>query len=338
MRIAYITPYEGEEALVRELLFGHEVLFWSAPIRDEIPVELQDAEALSVFVDSRVTAEMIDSMPNLKVLALRSTGYDHVDVAHAQAKGIVVAYVPHYGSQTVAEYTFSLLLALSRKVYATYDTFRTTGVVDVKKFEGFDLAGKTLGVIGTGAIGRRVCQIARGFAMNVVAYDVFPNEQAASEIGYTCCTLDDVLAQADIITLHVPATTANHNLLNADTLAKTKRGAYIINTARGELIDTVALLHALKSGQIAGAGLDVFEGESFMKNEMLLLGAETEFDVRLWQTFVAEHELLQMDNVIVTPHMAFNSVEAKREITQTNAENILVALRGEVVNGVHIKP
>jgi D-lactate dehydrogenase len=336
MNIAYITPYEGEEPIARELLSGHEVLFWPTPIRDAVPAELQDAEVLSVFVDSRVTAEMMDSMPNLKILALRSTGYDHVDVAHAHGKGIVVVYVPHYGSQTVAEYAFSLMLALSRKVYATYDTFRTTGAVDVKRFEGFDLAGKTLGVIGTGAIGRRVCQIARGFAMQVVTYDVFPNEQASHDIGYTCCTLDDVLAQADIITLHVPATADNHHLLNADTLAKTKRGAYIINTARGELIDTVALLRALKSGHIAGAGLDVFEGEPFMKNEMLLLGAETEFDVHLWQTFVAEHELLQMDNVIVTPHMAFNSVEAKREITATNAENILSAVRGEVVNGVRL--
>lgn len=336
MNIAYITPYEGEEALARELLSGHDVQFWPTPIRDEVPAELREAEVLSIFVDSKVTTEMVDSMPYLKVLALRSTGYDHVAVAHAQGKGITVVYVPHYGSQTVAEYAFSLMLALSRKVYATYETLRTTGVVDVKKFEGFDLAGKTLGVIGTGAIGRRVCQIARGFAMNVVTFDVYPNEQTAHDIGYTCCSLDDVLAQADIITLHVPATADNHHLLNTETLAKTKRGAYIINTARGELINTIALLHALKSGQIAGAGLDVFEGEQFIKNEMLLLGAETEFDVRLWQTFVAEHELLRMDNVIVTPHMAFNSVEAKREITQTNADNILAAVTGEVVNGVKV--
>ena len=336
MNIAYITPYEGEEALARELLAGHDVLFWPTPIRDEVPAALLEAEVLSVFVDSKVTTEMIDSMPNLKVLALRSTGYDHVAVEHAQEKGIVVVYVPHYGSQTVAEYAFSLMLALSRKVYATYETLRTTGVVDVKKFEGFDLAGKTLGVIGTGAIGRRVCQIARGFAMQVVTYDVYPNEQAAHDIGYACCSLEEVLAQSDIITLHVPATADNHHLLNTETLAKTKRGAYIINTARGELIDTIALLHALKSGQIAGAGLDVFEGEQFIKNEMLLLGAETEFDVRLWQTFVAEHELLQMENVIVTPHMAFNSVEAKREITETNAENILAAVRGEVIHAVKV--
>ncbi len=336
MNIAYITPYDGEEALARELLAGHEVWFWQTPIRDEVPAELREAEVLSVFVDSKVTPEMIDSMPRLQVLALRSTGYDHVAVAHAQEQGVAVVYVPHYGSQTVAEYAFGLILALSRKVYATYDTLRTTGVVDVKKFEGFDLAGKTLGVIGTGAIGRRVCQIGRGFGMSVITHDLYPNEQAACDIGYTCCSLADVLTQSDIITLHVPATVDNHHLLNTETLAQMKRGAYIINTARGELIDTIALLHALKSGHITGAGLDVFEGEQFIKNEMLLLGAETEFDVRQWQTFVAEHELLQMENVIVTPHMAFNSVEAKREITETNADNIRAAVNGEVVNGVRI--
>jgi D-lactate dehydrogenase len=329
MNIAYITPYEGEQPLAEAALAEHDVHFYSTPIRDEVPVELREVEVLSVFVDSRVTATMIDSMPNLKVLALRSTGFDHVDVAHAQAKGIVVTSVPHYGSQTVAEYAFSLILALSRKVYATYDTLRTTGVVDVKKFEGFDLAGKTLGVIGTGAIGRRVCRIARGFDMQVVAYDVYPNEQAAEEIGFGCCSYDEVLAQSDIITFHVPATKENKHMLGAEALSKTKRGVHIINTARGELIDTIALLHALKSGQVAGAGLDVFEGEQFIKNEMLMLGAETEFDVRQWQTFVAEHELLQMENVIVTPHMAFNSVEAKREITETNAQNIKKALAGE---------
>ncbi len=339
MKIAYITPNNvNEEALVKEFLAAHKVVFYQQPLgeTDGIPEDLRDCDVLSVFVNSRVTAPMIDSMPNLKHLALRSTGYDHVDVAHAKAKGITVSYVPHYGSQTVAEHTFALILALSRKVHAMYSMLQTTGDIAVAEHEGFDLSGKTIGVIGTGAIGKRVCKIARGFNMEVRAFDLFPDQTLAEQLDVKYGTLAEVLSNSHIITLHVPATPENHHLLNAESISLIKHGAYVINTARGSLIDTVALIHALKSGQLAGAGLDVYEGEEFLKDELKLVDSREEFNINVWRAFAAEQELLNMPNVIMTPHMAFNTVEAKREIIMTTVNNILAWAEGREFSAVSI--
>jgi D-lactate dehydrogenase len=331
MKIAYVTPYPNEEAVVLSALAPHEVIFYAQPLVDTIPSELLEADVLSIFVDSKVTTGMIDAMSNLKQIALRSTGYDHVAVAHAESKGINVSYVPHYGSQTVAEHTFALMLALSRRAYPMYQLLRQEGNLDVVSHEGFDLCGKTIGVIGTGAIGRRVCEIAHGFRMQIRAFDLFPNTELISTLGVQYCTLEDLLANSDIITLHTPATKENHHLLNTETLAKAKPGAFVINTARGVLIDTVALLRAVKAGQLGGAALDVYEGEEFLKDEMRLIDMPAP-DVEIWRTFAAEHELLDMPNVIMTPHMAFNTKEAKREITDTTCGNILAAINGQPTN------
>jgi len=329
MKIAYIAPYEGEKEIATAALEGHEVVFIDTPVRTEIPESVRDADALSVFVDSVVTEEMIDSMPNLKCITLRSMGFDHVACAHAQAKGITVSYVPRYGSQTVAEYAFALILALSRKAYAAYDALRTDGSRDIKRFEGFDLKGRTLGVIGTGAIGRHACGIAKGFGMKIIAYDLYPDETFAAEQGVTYVSFSELMAQSDIVTLHVPSTPENYHLINEEVLANAKAGLYLVNTARGDLVDTIALTQALKDGKVAGAGLDVYEGEKFIVDEMELLDADKNVAEESWKAFAAEHELLDMPNVIVTPHVAFNSVEAKTEITQTTAENIIKAAAGQ---------
>lgn len=315
--------------MVTELLADHEVVFHDELIDTKVPEHLLDADVISIFVNSKLTEEMIDSMPNLKVIALRSMGFDHVAVAHAQSKGIHVGYVPRYGAQTVAEHAFTLLLSLSRNVPAMYDLLRREGNLDVDGHEGFDLAGKTMGVFGTGNIGKRSCEIARGFRMNVLAFDLYPDEAFAATYDITYASMEDVLAQSDVITLHVPATAENHHLINEETIAKMKPGAYIINTARGTLINTVALLNALKSGHIAGAGLDVFEGEEYLKDETKLLDPARKADLEAFKAFVAEHELLDMPNVIMTPHMAFNTKEAKLEITETTVDNITSGLAGE---------
>lgn len=328
MKIAYIAPYEGEREIVRETLGEHEIVFVDSPIHAEVPELVRDAEALSVFVDSSVTEAMIDSMPNLQCIALRSTGFDHVACAYAQQKGITVSYVPHYGSQTVAEYTFALILALSRKAYAAYDALRSDGARDVKKYEGFDLKGKTLGVVGTGAIGRHVCKIAKGFGMHIVAHDLYPSNEFASEHDVTYCSFEALMTQADIVSLHVPSSKDNYHMINAQSLASVKKGMYVINTARGDLVDTVALTQAIENGHVAGAGLDVYEGEQYITDEMELLDEGTDVATETWKAFAANHALLDMPNVIVTPHVAFNSIEAKREITQTTAENILKAFAG----------
>ena len=327
MTIAYIRPYEGELAIVQAALAEHTIIDATC-VWDIAEADRHAVEVLSVFVDYEVTADVLEMLPNLRLIATRSAGFDHIDMTAAQARGIVVTRVPHYGARTVAEYVFALLFALSRNAYRAYaDMQRDAASVDVQSYEGFDLCGKTLGVVGTGAIGKSVCQIARGLGMTVVAYDVYPDQAFAEAEGLTYASLEVVLVQADIVTLHVPSMPATRHLLNAERLALMKPGSYLINTARGEIVDTQALVAALHSGHLAGAGLDVLEGEHELREEIDLLVAGG-MPPELWQTLVADHALLDMPNVIVTPHIAFNTVEAKREITDITVGNIQACIAG----------
>ena len=331
MKVAYISPYEGESDYVEQELPDVSFTFIDGPLKEENLAQLAHTELLSVFVDSKVDKEAIDAMSNLKHIATRSTGYDHIDVAYASEKGITVSSVPRYGSRTVAEYTFALILALSRKAYAAYDRLRREGTTDVKDFEGFDLDGKTIGVIGTGAIGKNVIKIARGFNMNVIAFDMFPDEQFATDNQVKYVTLEEILGSADIITIHVPLREETKHLIGEEELAKCKPSTYLINTARGEIVDTKALVQALGEKRIAGAGLDVLEGERYIMDEQLLLTDDVH-DINQFKTLVADHSLIDMDNAIVTPHIAFNSKEAKREITDTTIGNIRGFISGEPEN------
>lgn len=333
MKIAYIRPYNNEIEIASssapdlEFLDVKDVSLLDESIRNEI-------EVLSVFVDCQVTAETLDLLPNLKMIATRSAGYDHVDIKTAEERNIVVSRVPHYGARTVAEYAIALIFALSRNAFRSYtDMKRDVGVTNLEAYEGFDLSGKTLGVVGTGAIGRSVCEIASGIGMKVIAYDVSPDDSFATEYNLTYASLDDVLAQADIVTLHVPSLPSTQHLINEDKLNLMKPGSYLVNTARGEIVDTKALVKALNEGHIAGAGLDVLEGEHSLREEAELL-AEGEVDVKLWETLVADHALIDMPNVIVTPHIAFNTVEAKREITDITVSNIKAFVAGNPQNTI----
>lgn len=331
MKILYLRPYEHEEALVQAALPEHE-LITATCVQDIDEATRASIAILSVFVDYQVTKDMLDLLPNLQAIATRSAGYDHIDVAEAQARGITIVRVPHYGSRTVAEYAIALMFALSRNAYRSYtDMQRHAGVDNFAAYEGFDLYGKTLGVIGTGMIGKSVCQIAKGIGMTVVAFDAFPDEAFAAEHHITYAPLDEVLAQADIVTLHVPALPETYHLIDAHKLSLMKPGSYLINTARGEIIDTPALVHALHSGHLAGAGLDVLEGEHQLREEADLLMEHT-WSEDVWRTLVADHALIDMPQVIVTPHIAFNTVEAKREITEITIANIKAVAAGTPQN------
>lgn len=331
MKIAYIRPYDGEMKLVSSC----------APDEDFISVqdvsELNESdrneiEALSVFVDYSVTSDTLDLLPNLKMIATRSAGYDHIDTAATKERGIIVCRVPHYGTRTVAEYAIALMFALSRNAFRSYtDMRRNVSITNFEAYEGFDLCNKTLGVVGTGAIGRNVCAIANGIGMKVVAYDVSPDETFAKEHDVTYASLDDLLTQSDIVTLHVPSIPATQHLINEDKLNLMKTGSYLINTARGEIVDTKALVKTLNSKHLAGAGLDVLEGEHALREEAELL-AEGAVDTKLWETLVADHSLIDMPNVIVTPHIAFNTVEAKREITDITLDNLKSYIAGSPQN------
>ena len=300
-------------------LAGHDIVYIDGSVSPEALKEHADAEVVSLFVASAFTREHMAALSNLKCIAARSTGIDNIDVAAAKERGIVISNVPSYGARTVAEFTFSLLLAISRRLPEAANQVRQEGKFETRVLEGFDLYGKTIGVIGTGAIGKNVVKIAQGFGMKVLMCDKFP-AQGLETADAKYVSFDELLAQSDIVTLHVPYFPENHHLLGAEAFAKMKRGAYIINTARGELIDTNALLVALKNGAVAGAGLDVLEGERALKDEMeLVMGTES---INTLKAVIRDHMLIDMPRVIVTPHIAFFSREAYTEILSTSAKNI----------------
>ncbi|OGG53953.1 hypothetical protein A3C20_03620 [Candidatus Kaiserbacteria bacterium RIFCSPHIGHO2_02_FULL_55_25] len=301
-------------------LTGHNIVYIDGSVSPETLKEHADTEVVSLFVASGFTKEHVAALPALKCIAARSTGVDNIDMTAVKERGIVVCNVPSYGARTVAEFTFSLLLAISRRLPEAANQVRQEGNFETKALEGFDLFGRTIGVIGTGAIGKNVVKIALGFGMKVLMCDKFPAQGLeTSEAKYV--SLDELLAQSDIVTLHVPYFPENHHLLGKEAFAKMKRGAYIINTARGELIDTNALLVALKDGTVAGAGLDVLEGERALKDEMeLVMGTES---INTLKAVIRDHMLIDMPRVVVTPHIAFFSREAYTEILSTSAKNIV---------------
>lgn len=297
----------------------------------------KDAEVISVFVASQVTRQMMEKMPRLKLIATRSTGFDHIDLASAEARGITVVNVPTYGGNTVAEATFSLMLALTRKLIPTVSTTRK-GTFVASNLTGMDLMGKTLGVIGMGNIGRYTATIARGFDMKVLAYD--PNKDAdfAKKIGMKYVSFDKLLSDSDIISLHMPLLPDNYHMINEATISQMKKGVYIINTARGELIENRALIRGIKSGQIAGAGLDTLEGEKFiLQKEMIDVFGNNATSPTTYEHAAEVHMMLQIPNIIITQHAAFNTQEAVARINDTTVKNVTRFWYGETPNRVQAK-
>lgn len=293
-----------------------------------------DVEVVSVFADSHVTKEMIEQMPNLQLLACRSTGFNNIDLDAAFEHGIAVVNVPNYGSNTVAEYAFAMLLTLSRKLPQVMEQTRA-GHLRHEDLRGTDLAGKTLGIIGTGKIGLKMAEIAKGFGMKLRGYDPYPNHAQANKLGLTYSSLTELVEYSDVISLHAPYSKENHHLIDVSVLARCKPGAILINTARGELVDTKALVLALQENQLAAAGLDVLEDEQLMDHseEMLLLRADHVDDEKL-QHSLEISTLERMPNVIVTKHNAFNTIEAVSRINDTTLQNINNFYNGQTSNQV----
>src|SRR3989344_1530839 len=321
MKIAFFGLDKEKQPIFTSALRGIEISFFEEVLDKKSVEKSPDAEIVCVFVDCTVDREVIDKLPNLKFIATRSTGYDHVDVKYAGTKGISVSNVPAYGSHTVAEFTFGLLLNLSRKIASSNSYLRETLKYNYLPWmEGFDLAGKTLGVVGTGKIGKNVIKIAKGLEMNVIACDPHPDALFAAENKFEYKNFQEVISGADIITLHTPYTPENHHMINKESISTMKKGVYLVNTARGALIDTEALVTGLKEGIIAGVGIDVIEGE-----------VETQAGEKGGVTSL-NHELMKMPNVIVSPHMAFYTREAVDSIMRTTAENIKGFISGAPTN------
>jgi len=284
-----------------------------------------------VFIYSHIDAGLLAEFPQVKLIATCSTGYDHIDTGTCRERGIAVAHVPTHGEYTVAEHTFALILSLSRNVHKSY-RHAVEGRMDLAMLTGFDLKDKTLGVVGAGRIGLHVVKIARGFGMRVLAYDVCQDLFLAELLNFAYVPLGQVLVESEIITLQAPYSPETHHLINRERVQQIKRGAILINTAGGGLVDTDALIEALDNGQLGGVGLDVVEGEELIKEEQELLHVPQAAEAL--QALVRRSVLLKKENVVFTPHNAFNSREALQRILDTTIENVRAWHRGESLNRI----
>ncbi len=332
MKIAFFEARPWEENYLKNKFGTDEVLFFAEKLSPENSGLAKDADVISVFVDSKVDKEMLGHLPNLKMITVRATGYDQVDLEECKARNITVCNVPFYGENTVAEHAFALLLDLSRKIHQSvasvkHDGFSATGLT------GFDLKGKTLGIVGLGHIGQHVARIANGFEMKVLAFDQREDKKMAKKLSLEYVSLEYLLKSSDIISLHVPYNTHTHHLLNAGNMPLIKKGAYLINTARGGIVETAALVKALDEGILAGAGLDVLEEEAALKEEAHLLAKGSSYHGGL-KVLLQDHVLMERENVIITPHNAFNSREALERILETTVENIQAFVKGKTINHV----
>ncbi|KKU10587.1 MAG: D-isomer specific 2-hydroxyacid dehydrogenase NAD-binding protein [Parcubacteria group bacterium GW2011_GWB1_46_8] len=324
MKIAFFETTGEDQKYIRERLAdqGLSLLFFETPFHPDLLVDASDIGVLSVFIGSKVSLESIEKFPQLKLITTRSTGFDHLAVGELNGRGIRLGYVPGYGDNTVAEFAMGLVLAVVRKIPFAFHRIRVEGVFSAKECAGFDLMGKTMGVVGTGRIGKHMVRISRGIGMNVIAYDAHPDEAFSKEISLPYVSLPELLAQSDVISLHVPYMPETHHLINEEAFAAMKPGAVLINTARGGIIDTHALLQALQGGKLGGFGADVLEGEEHVTDEgsFLLYGQRTKENV---QTLAENLVFVDLPNVVVTPHIAFYTREALERILNADIKNIL---------------
>ena len=327
----------GRRFFTRELVESINIkekfrpLFYTLPL---IPEMLDpDIEVLSVFTDAKVDKKIFDALPKLKLIACRSTGYDNIDMKLAEKKRVTVTNTPSYGASSVAEYTFAMILMLSRKLpEIIHESFSPNPNRTLER--GFDLHGKTIGIIGLGDIGKGVAQIAYGMGMKILAYDIKKDERVASWLRVEYVDeVEKLLKKSDIVTLHIPYREDNRHFMDAKKLELMKNSALLINTARGELIDTVALMKALNNRQISGAALDVVENEYLLDpDEIIDLAGENTSARSSLRHALALLALERMPNVIITNHNAFNTVEAIERINKMVLDNIIGFYNGSEIH------
>jgi D-lactate dehydrogenase len=319
--------YDREALESSNARFGHTLVFFEPRLTAQTAQLAQGFPAVCSFVNDKVDAAALEALAagGTRVVALRSAGYNHVDLVAAARLGIRVVRVPEYSPYAVAEHAVALVLALNRRIHQAYARVRDWNF-SLDGLVGFDLHGKTVGVVGTGRIGRAAARIFRGFGCQLLCFDAVPDPEVERELGARYVPLDTLYRDADIITLHVPLTPGTHHMVSAEALEKMKRGVMLINTGRGALIDSRALIEALKRGHIGSAGLDVYEEEEgiFFQD---LSGKVLQDDVLA--------RLLTFPNVLITSHQAFLTREALGNIADTTLASLQAFERGEpLVNEV----
>lgn len=291
-----------------------------------------DAEIISVFTTSRMNADVLKQFKNLKLIALRSVGFNHIDIEYCKAHNIMVENSPEYGNQSVAEFALALLMDVLRKVTVSYLEYKNSKVHPTCLM-GMELYGKTMGIVGLGAIGSAFARIAHGLGMKILGYDKIEKEVLKVDLNVTYTDFDTLLRNSDFISIHAPMNQENYHMFDESSFDKMKETAILINTGRGELIDTSALFNALVNKKILGAGLDVLENEQTITDVDYMIGINRLDKLTLEQTII-NSRLFQLDNVILTPHIAYNTREAINRILTTTYSNIEAFERGVVQNRV----
>lgn len=322
MRIALFgtKSYDREGFDAANARHGHELRYLEPRLGPDTVRLAAGFAGVCVFVNDRLGADVLATLAEAgtKLVALRCAGFNNVDLTAAKELGITVCRVPAYSPHAVAEHALAMILTLNRKTHKAYNRVRE-GNFSLDGLTGFDLFGKTAGVVGTGKIGATVCRILAGFGCRVLAFDPYPNPEAAAA-GAAYVPLDTLLAESDVVTLHCPLTPQTRHLIGEAALAKMKPGAMLVNTGRGALIDTPAVIRALKAGRIGHLGLDVYEEEDgvFFEDQSLR-GLRDDVLARL----------LTFPNVLVTGHQAFLTREALAAIAETTLANVTRFERGE---------
>jgi len=300
------------ENVARLKEYGDVRVFRDEPAgADEIVRRASDADVI-LCGWTRIDDETLSRLPGLRLVSVGSTGLDEIDVGAASARGVAVSHVPSYATNAVAELALGLMLAVLRRIPAADRHVRATQRMDWQAFQGNELRGKTLGVVGTGVIGRRVAWLGHGFGMDLLGCDVRPSEAMVDELGMRYASLPDVVAQSDVVTLHMPLAAGTEELIDAALLRLMRPRAVLINTARAQLVKQQDLYDALAAGTIAGAGLDVVDLEC-----------------------ESGPKLLALDTVVCTPHIGFNTPEAAGKLTEVATENVARFLDGAPENIVN---
>jgi D-lactate dehydrogenase len=344
MKIYFVEVEASERRFFESELANHELHFVSN--LEEVE---GDAEVVSTFIYSRIDGPFLDRHPAVKLIATRSTTHDHLELESCAKRNVTMCIVPSYGDHVVAEHTFALLLAVARRLRESMN-LSDDSHFSYAALRGFELRSKTFGIIGTGRIGRRTVPIATGFGMNVIAYDIRPKPELAGELGFRYVSFEELLAGSDIISLHASLNSSSYHILNAEAFAKCRLGVVIINTARGKLIDTDALIEALDQGIVGGAGLDVLGEESVMRRraeriisdqiiqrirepiERTRVAARDPIRAKEIEKLMRLGGLLLRPEVVCTPHTAFNCVEAIERINRVTVENIKAFVAGTPIN------
>lgn len=313
MKLAFFSTQSYDRIFFNRYNTAHDIVFYEAPLDEQTVNLAEGCQGVCVFVNDKVNAAVIDKLAGmgLKIIALRCAGYNNVDLPAAKQKNIQVVRVPAYSPHAVAEHAVALVLSLNRKIHKAYNRVRE-GNFQLDKLTGFDLFGKTVGVIGTGKIGECFCEIMLGFGCRVLAFDLIASRTLEAK-GVSFVPLLDLLEQSSVVSLHCPLTEQTRHIINEQTLAHMKKGAMLINTSRGALIDTRAATEALKTGQLGYLGIDVYEQEEHL------------FFHNLSEEVIQDDVIMRLmgfPNVLITAHQGFFTEEALTQIAQATLTSL----------------